>query len=50
MDLFLEGNHNSFVIEPKQASGETLVDSATPSFEGQDLFFTESYKAGVWYR
>ena len=50
VDLFLEGNHNSFVIEPKQASGETLVDSATPSFEGQDLFFTESYKAGVWYR
>ncbi len=49
-ETFLEGNGNTFVIEPKQASGETLVDSATPSFEGQDLFFTESYKDGVWYR
>ena len=28
--VFLQGNVNSFTIEPKQASGETLVDSATP--------------------
>ena len=30
-----QGNVNSFTIEPKQASGATLVDSATPSFTGQ---------------
>ena len=28
-----------------------LVDSATPSFQGQDLFLTESYTSdGQWYR
>ena len=48
---FLEGNLNSFLIEPKQASGAVLVDSATPSYQGQDLFLTESYTSdGQWYR
>ena len=37
-------------IYSTQASGITLVDAAAPSFLTGDLFLTESYLNGVWYR
>lgn len=48
--VYLEGNTNSFVIQPKTATGAVLVDSAAPTFIGQDIFFVESYLNGLWYR
>lgn len=48
---FLKGNTNQFTIEPKLASGAVLRDVTTAAgFAGNDLFLTESYLNGNWYR
>ena len=51
VSTFLEGNRNQFTIEPKQASGQVLRDVTTAAgFAGKDVFFTESFRNGTWYR
>jgi hypothetical protein len=48
---FLKGNRNQFTIEPKKASGDVLREVATAEgFAGLDLFLTETYTNGEWYR
>ena len=51
VEEFVKGNTNQFTIEPKVASGAVLRDIPTaPGSLGQDIFFTESFLNGAWYR
>lgn len=48
---FLQGNRNEFTIEPKKASGDVLREVTTAvGFEGEDIFFVETYRDSKWYR
>jgi hypothetical protein len=48
---FIRGSVNEFTIEPKKLSGEVLKDIVTAAgFAGQDLFLTEMFLNGAWYR
>ena len=52
VEEFIKGSRNQFTIEPKTASGDVLKDvSAAAGFEGQDVFFVETFHAnGSFYR
>jgi len=48
---YIKGISNQFTIEPKTASGTVVRDVTTAAgFSGTDLFLTESYINGLWYR
>jgi hypothetical protein len=48
---FVKGNANQFSIEPKRLNGDVLKETVTAAgFAGRDVFFTESFLAGAWYR
>lgn len=45
------GNLNQFTIAPKTINGNVLQETVTAAgFTGQDLFLTETYLNGAWYR
>ena len=48
---FVKGNRNQFTIQPRTSSGAVLRDTVTAAgFAGKNIFFTESWMNGTWYR